>query len=81
MRNNRSHVAKLTKLTQDTFTHEFFIESSKHWQNNKIKLLNCTYKYSCNHVSVSGEKCGKQDEHSHVQTHAQSKASNNFFLK
>ena len=56
---------KMTKIVMQTFTHEFFIESSKCWEENKKKLPNGQYKYSCSHVYPSGKRCGKSAEHIH----------------
>jgi hypothetical protein len=62
----RSNVNRLVKETAETFTPEFFDDSSKCWQKNKKKLLNGTYKYTCNHIyKTSGKICGRSGEHSH----------------
>jgi hypothetical protein len=64
--NSRSQTAELANHTQETFTHEFFLDSSKEWAKNKKKLENGTYKYSCTHVyEKSGKICGKSAEHEH----------------
>jgi hypothetical protein len=41
----RSQTSTLVKETKETFTHEFFLESSKEWLQNKKKLANGMYKY------------------------------------
>lgn len=61
----RSDIIRLQKETRETFTHAFFEESAKCWSQNKKKLDNGTYKYSCNHVYKSGKRCGRSCEHTH----------------
>ena len=62
----RAQSAELAKHTCETFTHEFFLDSSEEWAKNKKKLENGTYKYSCAHVyPKSGKICGKSAEHEH----------------
>ena len=41
----RSQTSTLVKETKETFTHEFFLDSSKEWLQNKKKLANGMYKY------------------------------------
>ena len=53
------------KETNETFTHEFFIDSSNCWLENKKKNANGTYKYSCKHIYESGKVCGRAVEHVH----------------
>ena len=66
----RSKINSLAKETSETFTHEFFEDSSNCWQENKKKQSNGTYKYTCNHVykksgKICGKICGRSAEHSH----------------
>jgi galactose-1-phosphate uridylyltransferase len=62
----RSDIIRLQKETRETFTHEFFEDSAKCWAQNKKKLENGTYKYSCDYVYKSGKRCGKSCEHTHI---------------
>lgn len=41
----RAQSAELAKQSINTFTHEFFLDSSKEWAKNKKKLANGMYKY------------------------------------
>ena len=61
----RSQEKLFKKDTELTFTHEFFIDSSNCWLENKKKNGDGTYKYSCKHIYKSGKVCGRSNEHLH----------------
>jgi hypothetical protein len=41
----------------DEFTAEFFDQASAAWMENKRKLNDCTYVYTCTHTYMTGKKC------------------------